>query len=200
MKSKSAFRLVRTGSPAASILAAAISTLLAAQSAQATTLYWDPNTTTAAFGTGGTWGTDAFWTADSTGAFITAPTDVLTTTSADNVIVNKGIVTPYTMAVAGDVHANSLTYASNAGSTANPGTVTDGGSGVIHLYASGLGNPFFPDAGGIDIRTSISVPIVLEAAGGTSVYIGNYPGGGNNASTTFSSLTSTNSVDLYVAS
>ncbi len=203
MKSKSSFRLIRTGSPAAYLLAAAIAAMLATPVAQAATLYWDPNTTTAAFGTGGTWPTNAYWTSDSTGAFADLGIDPGTssswvTTSADNVVINKGNITPWTMAVTGDVNANSLTYSSNAGA-ANAGTVTNGGSGVIHLYASGLGNPFFPDAGGIDIRVAINVPIVLEAAGGSSVYIGNYPGGGNNAGSTFSSIASTNSVDLYVA-
>ena len=58
---------------------------LAAGTSQAATLYWDPNTTTAGFGTAtstGIWGSNGFWTADSTGAF--GGTPVTNTTSADN--------------------------------------------------------------------------------------------------------------------
>ena len=198
MKPASPDRLTRKGTLSGRLLAGSLLALLSALSAHADTLYWDPNTTTAAFGTGGTWGTNAFWTADSTGAFVALPTGVVTTTSADNLNINQGNITPWTMAVSGDVNANSLTYRSNAGS-ANAGTVTDGGSGKIHLYASGLGNPFFPDAGGIDIRVAINVPVVLEAAGGSDVYIGNYPSGGNNAGSTFADLRSTNAVNLIAA-
>jgi len=122
-----------------------------ANNARAATLYWDTNDITAGFGTAaGTWGTDSWWTTDSSGLFADTP-GTATTTSTDNVVLNKGNITGFTMAVAGDVYANSLTYQSNAGS-ANNGTVTNGGSGVIHLYGSGLGNPFFTDAGGTDIR------------------------------------------------
>ena len=198
MKPASPYRLTRKGTLSSRLLAGSLLALLSALSAHADTLYWDPNAATAAFGTGGTWGTDAFWTADSTGAFVALPTGVVTTTSADNLNINQGNINSWTMAVSGDVYANSLTYRSNAGG-ANAGTVTNGGSGKIHLYASGLGNPFFPDAGGIDIRVAINVPVVLEAAGGSDVYIGNYPSGGNNAGSTFADLRSTNAVNLIAA-
>ena len=53
MKSKSAFRLVRTGSPAACILAAALAALLGAHVASAAAIYWD--------GTGTGWDAVASW-------------------------------------------------------------------------------------------------------------------------------------------
>lgn len=83
MKPASPDRLTRKGTLSGRLLAGSLLALLSALSAHADTLYWDPNTTTTLWGSGGTWGTNAFWTADNTGAFLTAPTAVTTTTSAD---------------------------------------------------------------------------------------------------------------------
>ncbi|MBU6327066.1 MAG: hypothetical protein KGQ89_05515, partial [Verrucomicrobia bacterium] len=198
MKPASPYRLASKGTLANRLLAGSLLALLSALSAHADTLYWDPNTTTAAFGTGGTWGTDAFWTADSTGAFLTAPTAVTTTTSADTLYLNQGNITSWTMAVSGDVNAYQLRYNSNAGG-ANSGTIT--GSGTIHLYGFGTGaaNQAISDASGLDVRVSITPTIVFEAAASSAVYIGAYNGSGNNAGSTFNNLTSTNSIDLYLA-
>ena len=69
MKPSSLFRLVRSGSPAAFILAGALAALLAMQSAQAAAITWNLTT-------GGNWDTGTSnWTADG---------GVTTTTFADD--------------------------------------------------------------------------------------------------------------------
>ena len=60
---------LRSAALAASIV------LCLGQAAHAETYFWDNNSTTAGFGTAGnTWGTDAFWTTDFSGAFGVAGT------------------------------------------------------------------------------------------------------------------------------
>ncbi len=171
-----------------------------AGTANAGTLYWDTNTTTAGWGTAaGTWGTDAWWTADNTGAFITLPTGVTTTTSADILKINNGPISNFTMSVAGDVSALGI-FAVNSNNSNVPNSGIDNlGGGTIHLYGSGSAQPAL--YGQNDYVLTIKTPIVLEAAGGSSVYFGQLSMTNNNGKTEIqNNLTSTNSIDLYFAS
>lgn len=193
MKSKSIFRLVRNGSPAACILATALAALFANHRASAGTIFWDPNTTTAGFGTGGTWGTDVDWTTDSSGLFSAGVT--ATSTSLDVVNLNPTAANALTMSVAGRVNALSL---NNASTGTSPIVINDGGSGVIHLYGTGSTSPAIT-VGTTDRVTTINVPIVLEQGPGSDVYFNGSTS--NNASLTLTgAITSTNNVNLVINS
>ena len=175
----------------ACLLAAA---LIMASSAPAAILYWDPNTSTALWGTvanTGTWGKDAYWSTDSSGAFATGITN--TTTSVDVLRVNAGNLNGFTMSVTGDVLAQSLYFQNNGGSVS--GKIDGLGVGTLHLYGSGIASPAI-DGTNNDTNFVIEDPIVLEQAASSTVYLG--VGGGNNGSVrTTKEISSTNSVNLY---
>ncbi|MDA1005065.1 MAG: hypothetical protein O3A87_01090 [Verrucomicrobia bacterium] len=158
--------------------------------AQAASLYWDPNGATPDFGSGGTWGTDAFWTADDTGAFSDGGS--ATTTAGDNVQVNSDADGSFEMGVSGDVHAYNIVGIPTVFTT------TINGPGTIHLYASGgdLADALF--SGGNDLRETVDPNLVLEATVGSSVYLANQ-GGNNSIITLNGSITSTNTIDLIYA-
>jgi autotransporter-associated beta strand protein len=95
-------------------------------SAQGTTNYWDNNGDTAGFGTaGGIWGTEAKWSADSTGASLPAVTD---TTASDDLVfgtADNGLVSG-TITVNGVNQAfRSMTFGAASGAiTCSNGTLT----------------------------------------------------------------------------
>ena len=116
--------------------AVAIAALLAAQSASATTYYWDNNGTTAGFGTAaGTWAApttgDATqgWSTSATGALVPGSITTLST-SATVDAVNFGNTTTGlaagTITVSGTVQSGNITFASGSGAIALSG-------GVINL-------------------------------------------------------------------
>jgi len=171
--------------PAMAVAAA----LACATSARAATLYWDINGATAGFGgSGGTWGTDAFWTTDGTGGF--AGGGVVATTGSDPLHVNNDPVT-FSMGVSGDVHAYNFVGVQNK---SDPTTIN--GPGTVHLHASGSANPLI--GGNNDLGFTLSANLVIEASGGSDVYLANQ-GGNNSAITIDGSITSTNTVNLYYA-
>lgn len=97
------------------ILFGSIAALLAAQSAQATDLYWDTNAATLNAGTtAGTWGTSNFWNSDPTGggagSFVTATTadDNLFFSAGTNTGAN-GLLNNITLAAAA-LAANKITF------------------------------------------------------------------------------------------
>ena len=170
------------------VFAGAAAVLALSLSTQASDLYWDTNDTNAGFDSGGTWGSDAFWTSDDTGGF--AGGGVVATTSADVVRINQSNLASFTMDVTGSVHASRLVIPSSASPVA-----TLNGAGTIHIHTSGLGDANAVVSGTNDLRLIMNPGLVLEAAGGSTVALGT--GGGNNANLTFNgSITSTNSVDL----
>ena len=184
-----------------SLLAAAL--IVAAVPAQATALYWDTNstaTTPTKFGsTLGTWGTDAWWTTDTTGAFADGGIDPGTslgwvTTSADVLNLNSGATAPLVMNAAGSVSAQTLAVLSQ-----QLVTINDGGSGIIHLYGAGSSTTSAAIAQMVqNMYLTINVPIVLEQGGGTDAYF--YGGGGNSGLVTIAGgITSTNSVNLFLS-
>ena len=176
------------------LAALVIAALALSGTAQATVLYWDCNGIAAGFGDAnvGTWGSDSFWTADSTGLFSDTP-GTATTTSADVVRINAGSFAGFAMSVSGDVHALTLLSAATAGATTT--TINNDGGGTIHLYGVGIATPAYNGAGG-NSPIVINAPIVLEQAADSIVYLGTM--GGNQGSTTIAGgVTSTNSVNLY---
>jgi autotransporter-associated beta strand protein len=101
---------------------------LAAPSAFAANLYWDSNGTGTA-GAGdtpnGTWGTDAFWTTDSTGADIGSPVLVTNGTNLDDYFFSAGTdaVNPYSVSLNdATINPRSVTF--------EDGTVTIDGGGA----------------------------------------------------------------------
>ena len=77
----------------ARVLAGSIAALLATPASHAANYYWDANGTgTAGAGTTptGIWGTDVFWSTDSTGANVGSPVLTAITTSADDVFFSAG--------------------------------------------------------------------------------------------------------------
>ena len=95
-------------------LLAALTNHLAAPSSLAATYYWDTDGATAGFGdTAGTWGTDAFWSTNSTGGAST----VFTSTTTTNDLVNfagTGTLalgsTAAAVTVSGTVEAGRITF------------------------------------------------------------------------------------------
>ena len=157
MKTKSTIQLVRSGSPAARLLAISIAALLAAHSAQASTLYWDTNGNGAGSGaTTGFWGVSNFWDTASDGT--TSASFLPLATSADNLYISAGTNgTTGTITVVGApyVAANSLTFQNNVAVTIN-------GQANINL-GSTTGAGIFV-ASGDNAANTISAPIVLGAA------------------------------------
>lgn len=135
-------------------LATSVAALLAASPASAVNLYWDTNGTGVA-GSGahtGTWGTDAFWSTDSTGANVGSPVLTATTTNADDLFFAAGTNgTAGTVTVNGTQAARSITIEEGA-VTLNSGTVNLGNSSP----GSGM---FFPN-----VAMSINSAIVLNSA------------------------------------
>ena len=91
--------------------------LLAAlpQAAHADSYYWDADSITAGFGAaGGTWGTDAFWSTDDSGANSPA---VTSPTTSDNLNFGAGVtgLGGGTVSVTGTQSAGTLTFASDSG-------------------------------------------------------------------------------------
>ncbi len=108
---------------------------LTGTAAHAVTYYWDSNGTGVA-GAGptpnGTWGLDAFWSTDSTGANVGSPVLTATTTALDNVVFSAGTdaVNPYTIGL------NSATQNAKL-VTFEDGTVTLSNTGTLSLGAGG---------------------------------------------------------------
>ena len=108
--------------------------LLAAlpQAAHAATYYWDNNSITAGFGTaGGTWGTDAFWSTDDSGANSPA---VTSPTTSDDLNFGAGSLLGLaagTVSVTGTQNAGTLTFASGSGAI-----VLSGGTAINLAAAS----------------------------------------------------------------
>ena len=133
MKTKSTLRR--------SLLLAAGSSLLAVSSASAVNLYWDSNGT-GTDGAGdtptGTWGTDVFWSTDSTGNNVGSPTLTATTTSVDDVFFSAGTdaVNAYTVGLgAGTRNARRVTFEDGT-VTLNDGTLSLGNQGGITVATS----------------------------------------------------------------
>jgi MYXO-CTERM domain-containing protein len=176
-------------------------TFTLAGAAQAVDYYWDQNGVAAGFGNGtGTWGTDQFWTADTTGAFTNPAGGVLTTTSADTATVNEAKINNATSSVSGNVHALTL-WGPAAGGGINT-FIDAAGGGTIHLYqVADMTNDATRQATaaingrGNDTRLNIAAPIVLEQPGGSDVLI-DARGGNNSATNITGSVTSTNLVNL----
>ena len=198
MKSKSAFGLVRTGSPAAFILAGALAALLATPAARAAVLYWDTNGTTTVppFGNGasssGTWGADGWWSLSSSGPF--ADGGRLTTTALDNLVItasgNTAGGSPTTLiTVSGNQFASSIYGA--AGNNSNDQAAITGGT--ISLYSTVSGATTSAICGTGDYQLAIGSALVLEQATGSNVYIGGTETGGNGGVTISGGITSTNS-------
>ena len=173
-------------------IAACAGLVALAPTAQATELYWDANGTEPGFGDTivGTWGTDSYWTTDSSGLFADTP-GTATTTAADILRVNMTPVNNFQMDVSGDVHAYNIVNL--------PSHVTDttiNGPGTIHVHTSGLGDANAVLSGHNDLKVTVNPNLVLEAAGGSTVAL--HDQGGNNSTIWINgSITSTNTVDLY---
>ena len=204
MKTKSAFRLVRTGTPAAYLLAAATAALLAVSAAQAANLYWDTNGATIVppFGNGtavsgsgastGTWGTDGWWSLFASGSFGDAGR--INTTALDNLIINASGNTgggiPNTLInVNGNQYASSI-YDAASNSSNDQATLT---GGTIHLYSTVSGATTSAICGTGDYLLTINSALALEQASGSNVYIGGTESGGNGAVNITGGITSTNS-------
>jgi len=164
----------------------AVAMFALASTAQAADLYWDTNGTASGFGSGGTWGTDAFWTEDGTGGFSGGGT--VNTTSSDVVYINPGNVSS-SMGVSGSVQASRI--------VANNNLTTINGTGTIRLYSSGTTDADALISGAGDRKLTVYPNLVVEADSGSAVYLNK--GGGNNGKLNFyGPITSTNSVDLRV--
>lgn len=170
-------------------LLAGLIVAVAAGSAQAADYYWDQNGTDPGFGNGGTWGTDAFWTTDSSGGFSDGGTD--TTTSDDVAHINQENISSFAMDVSGIVEASRMVIPS----TASPFAAINGTGSTIHVHTSGLGDANAVVSTGGDQKFVMDPNLVLEAVGGSTVTLGT--SGGNNANATYNgSIVSTNTVDL----
>ncbi len=150
MKPKSNILLARTGSVR---LALALATLLSANAASATNLYWDTNGTTGGSGAAtGIWGTNSYWNTDSTGV---TNTFTLVTTTADNLYIAAGTNgTTGTMGVAGTQAANSITLDDNVAVTLAGGTINLGSTTGAGIFV----------ASGDNAANTISTGLVLGAA------------------------------------
>jgi autotransporter-associated beta strand protein len=150
--------------------------------ASAATLYWDSNGTATA-GAGatptGTWGSSVFWTTDSTGANVGAPTLISATTNVDDLffVAGPGAASgnnSYTVTVSGAQAANSLTFQASGATTVSGGT----------SITLGNGNPA---AGGIMRNTNA---FGTTAQGGatinTAIVLNNSQTWTNNATTAMS--------------
>ena len=124
------------------ILAGSIAALLAVQSAQATLLYWDTNSTTAGSGAAtGTWGTSSFWNTDPLGGG--AGSFTAATTSADDLVIAAGTNgTGGNISLSGATQsANSITFDDNVSVTLdspliqNNSSVTADNTTDIFTYA-----------------------------------------------------------------
>ncbi len=110
----------------------ACGSLLALNIANGDTLYWDSNGATAGFGSAnGTWGTSAFWSADSTGESATANT---ATTTADTVYFGTdtlGYTGGRTVTIDGTQDVNSIIFGGASGAvTLSGGTAINLGGGT----------------------------------------------------------------------
>jgi len=173
--------------------------------AKAADYYWDQNGTATGttavekFGDGtGEWGTDQFWTTDSSGAFADGGV-VNIPLSTDTVTIEPGtqFTNPpgsSTMTVTGDVHVQTIWRPASNGSSTRIIDNSTAADGVIHLYGEGSETPAIGGRSN-DGYLTLKVPIILEQAADSTVYIG--PGGGNNGGYNLGdSLTSTNKVDV----
>ncbi|TAE77911.1 MAG: PEP-CTERM sorting domain-containing protein [Verrucomicrobia bacterium] len=101
--------------------------------------YWDNNSTTSGFGAaGGTWGTDAFWTLDSSGAFgVAGISNPLITDDLNFGSSTLGLAAG-TVAITGSVNAQSLTFGSASGALVVSGgtKITLGGTGNVSVNNS----------------------------------------------------------------
>ncbi|MEI6603660.1 MAG: autotransporter-associated beta strand repeat-containing protein [Verrucomicrobiota bacterium] len=121
----------------ASSFALAIASLLAAGVGQATTLYWDGNSTTTGAGTTptGTWGTSAYWSTDSAGTAATAAY----TANSDVVFFAGSDSTGAVITLTSTVNAASLKF--EEGDTTIKGTsgiITTGGNVTVNSGASAV--------------------------------------------------------------
>ena len=139
-------------------LAAAITALLAAQSALATTYYWDVNGTTAGFSTVvGAWNTiNTFWNTSSTGG---SGTLVAAPTAADDLnfkaaTTNTGSITD---ANATTRVASSITFVSGVGAV----TISSTASTPIQIGGTGTSSGIFNSSAS---NQTISVPLLLNSA------------------------------------
>ena len=165
-----------------SLLHAASSALLSMTFASAATLYWDSNGTATA-GAGvtptGTWGSSVFWTTDSTGANVGAPTLISATTNADDLffVAGPGAASgnnAYTVTVSGAQVANSLTFQASGATTVSGGT----------SITLGNGNPA---AGGITMNTNAFGSTAQGAATiSTAIVLNNSQTWTNNAASALS--------------
>lgn len=135
-------------------LASAITALLTAQSALATTYYWDVNGNTAGFSTVvGTWNTsNAYWGTSSTGS---GGSYTATTTSAADLIIPQATTKTGNLTVSSTQIASSITFAANVGPTVNitGGTIQIGGSGTYSgIYNASSGN------------NTVSTPLTINSA------------------------------------
>ncbi len=124
-------RRARLGLAVATVSAMAMGTLVPS-AAQATTLYWDVNGTTAGFSTVvGTWGTNT-WNDIITG---TGGTTTTITTNADDLNIVAATTNTGTITVSGAQVARSITYGSTVGAVTISGgtslTLGDGAAGGI---------------------------------------------------------------------
>ena len=203
MKPKHASRLAFPAFILAKSLAAplvgSIVALVAVQSAHAVDLYWDTNSTVTA-GSGaatGTWGTDAFWTTDSTGADIGSPVLTALTTNADNLFIAAGTNgTTGTITVSGTVSANSITFDDNVaiilsgGTAINIGGTT--GAGISVLNGANAANTI---STGI-ILNSASTALAVSNAGTGLLTIGAITGSAASTQTLNIGSTNTGGVTL----
>ena len=126
-------------------LATSIAALLAVQTSQAANLYWDSNGTGTA-GAGdtptGIWGSDLFWSTDSTGANVGSPVLTAITTSADDVFFSAGTdaVNAYTIGLnSATQNARLVTFEDGIEDgtvTLNNGTLSLGNGGGITVSSS----------------------------------------------------------------
>ena len=157
MKSKSVFQLVRVGSRP---LAIAMVSLLAANAAQATALYWDLNQGAAnsAVPLNGIWnGYLPFWTTSATGTGGTAQN---ATTSSDDLVFSSGSVyTTGTVSLAGSMAASSISFDDNI-------VVTLAGGASITLGGTGSSSGVFVLAGD-NAANTLNTAIILANAAST---------------------------------
>ena len=136
MKQHRILATARLSFPLASALAALFAHL-AAPTAQATTYYWDTDSTTNGFGnTAGTWGTNAYWTVTADGS---TPHSAVTTTLVGDA-VNFGTASAALGAAAsavgvGTVTATSITFGSGQTTAVvlSGGTITLGAASTINV-------------------------------------------------------------------
>ena len=155
MKSKSVFQLVRAG---ARPLAIAMVSLLAANAAQATALYWDLNqgAVNSAVPLNGIWnGYLPFWTTSATG---TGGTAQGATTSSDDLFFSSGSVyTTGTVSLAGSMAASSISFDDNI-------VVTLAGGASITLGGTGSSSGVFILSGDNQANTLNAAIILANAA------------------------------------